>query len=171
MSSLECAETSELEQYLSEKYFDQLVPIVYAVDDAQWHELYLDVLELLYNFPVFGEFFHSKPGEFTELIRLVLAKCQQSTIAQSNGLAYDSQTQATVKKRLDVRYVNLPPIANDVVIKNLRDLGKPQLNKLIVTFGTVMRTSNVNSRELSKKFQCKQCGKQVVCESDISLFN
>ena len=80
MSSLAKADTKELEHYLSEKYFDQLVPIVYAPDDAQWHDLYLDVLELLFNFPVFGEFFHSQPAQFTDLIRLVLAKCQQSTI-------------------------------------------------------------------------------------------
>jgi len=50
--------TSELEDYMYERYFEQLVPIVYAENDCQWHNVYLDVLELLYSFPLFGQLFH-----------------------------------------------------------------------------------------------------------------
>lgn len=65
----------------------------------------------------------------------------------------------------------MPPIQGNIVVKNLRDIRQSQVGKLIITFGTVMRTSNVVSRELRKKFECKQCGFQVVCESDITEFN
>jgi len=59
---------TELEDYLYERYFDQIVPIVFAEDDCQWHNLYVDVLELLYGFPLFGSYFHDKPSDFVELI-------------------------------------------------------------------------------------------------------
>lgn len=42
---------------------------------------------------------------------------------------------------------------------------------MVVIFGTVVRTGNVNSRELLKKFECKQCGLVTVCESDITEYN
>ncbi len=82
-----------------------------------------------------------------------------------------SQTEGSVKSRVDIRFVNVPPIQGNIVVKNLRDIRQSQVGKLIITFGTVMRTSNVVSRELRKKFECKQCGFQVVCESDITEFN
>ena len=68
-----------------------------------------------------------------------------------------SEDYAKVKTRIDVRMINVPPVTGDIVIKSIRDLQRAHINKLIITFGTVMRTSNVNSRELRKKFQCKQC--------------
>ena len=34
-----------------------------------------------------------------------------------------------------------------------------------------MRTGNINSRELKKKFACKSCGKEYICESDIAEYN
>ena len=45
------------------------------------------------------------------------------------------------------------------------------MGKLTILFGTVVRTSNTNCREVMKDFQCKQCQKIHVCESDISEFN
>ncbi len=41
----------------------------------------------------------------------------------------------------------------------------------MIIFGTVVRTGNVHSRELRKLFKCKQCEKEVECESDITEFN
>ena len=40
-----------------------------------------------------------------------------------------------------------------------------------IIFGTVIRTSNINSRELIKDFQCRLCGKRITCKSDISEYN
>lgn len=34
-----------------------------------------------------------------------------------------------------------------------------------------MRTGNVNSRELKKKFKCKQCECEIIAESDVTEYN
>lgn len=75
-----------------------------------------------------------------------------------------------MKERLDIKLINVPP-TKEIVAESIRDLSSQHLNKLIIIFGTVVRTGNVNSRELKKKFACKTCGKQVICESDIAEYN
>jgi DNA replicative helicase MCM subunit Mcm2 (Cdc46/Mcm family) len=67
--------------------------------------------------------------------------------------------------------INVPPISGEIVAESIREINNRMLGKQIIVFGTVMRTGNVNSREIFKKFECKQCGKQVDCESDISEYN
>ena len=51
---------------MHEKYYEQLVPIVFAEDDNPlcWHDVIIDVIEMIYNYPTFGELFHDSPGEF-----------------------------------------------------------------------------------------------------------
>jgi len=75
-----------------------------------------------------------------------------------------------VKERLDIKLINVPP-TKEIVAESIRDLNAGHLNKLIIIFGTVVRTGNVNSRELKKKFACKACGKETICESDIAEYN
>ena len=72
--------------------------------------------------------------------------------------------------RLDIKLINVPP-TNEVLAESIRDLNSRHLNKLIIIFGTVVRTGNVNSRELQKYFKCRQCGEEYVCESDITEYN
>lgn len=64
----------------------------------------------------------------------------------------------------------MPP-TREIVAESIRAVGAQHLNKFIILFGTVVRTGNVQSRELFKEFACRQCGKTVVCESDISEYN
>ncbi len=64
----------------------------------------------------------------------------------------------------------MPP-TKEIVAESIRDLGAKHLNKLIMIFGTVVRTGNVNSRELKKKFVCKACEKEYICESDLAEYN
>lgn len=45
------------------------------------------------------------------------------------------------------------------------------LNKYIIIYGTVVRTGNVNSRELTKKFKCKLCEREYICESEIADYS
>ena len=58
---------------------------------------------------------------------------------------------------LDIKLINVPP-TKEIVAESIRDLSAMHLNKLIMICGTVVRTGNVNSRELTKKFTCKSCG-------------
>ena len=66
--------------------------------------------------------------------------------------------------------INVPP-TKEIVAESIRELSAKHLNKLIIICGTVVRTGNVNSRELTKKFCCKSCGKEYICESDITEYN
>ena len=79
-------------------------------------------------------------------------------------------TSPTVKERLDVKLINVPP-TKEIVAESIRDLGPKHLNKLIIIFGTAVRTGKVNNRELKKKFACKNCGKEYICESDLTESN
>lgn len=69
-----------------------------------------------------------------------------------------------------VKLSNVPP-TKEVVAESIRSVGAEHLNRFIILFGTVVRTGNVHSRELFKEFSCRQCGKTIVCESDISEYN
>jgi DNA replicative helicase MCM subunit Mcm2 (Cdc46/Mcm family) len=73
-------------------------------------------------------------------------------------------------KKLTVKLINVPP-TKEIVAESIRSVGAEHLNKFIILFGTVVRTGHIHSRELFKEFACKQCGKTVVCESDLSEFN
>lgn len=64
----------------------------------------------------------------------------------------------------------MPP-TKEIVAESIRDLGAQHLGKLIIIFGTVVRTGNINSRELKKRFACKSCGKEYICESDLAEYN
>jgi len=76
----------------------------------------------------------------------------------------------SVKIHIDVRLVNVPPLA-DILCRKIRDIKHHQLGKLIIIFGTVVRSGNVNSREVKKKFRCKQCEYEVIADSDITECN
>ena len=67
-----------------------------------------------------------------------------------------------VKHKLDIKLNNVPP-SKEIAPEKIRDLSSHHLGKMIVLFGTVVRTGNVNSRELLKRFECKQCGLVTVC--------
>lgn len=155
-----------------EKYFEQLMPIVFADDDNPvfWHDVTIDVIELIYNHPTFGPLFHDKPVEFVQIMKQVLDVCQDKLLAQmKEGVSY-SEKEGSVKKHIDVRLMNVPPI-QDVLCRNIRDISSSKVGKLVIIFGTVMRTGNVNSRELKKKFKCKACGFETIAESDITECN
>ena len=77
------------------------------------------------------------------------------------------QSDGDLKTHLDICFVQVPPL-RELVCESIRNLGQQHLNKTSIIFGTVVRTSNVNSRELSKEFECKQCGSRVRCYSEIS---
>lgn len=63
--------------YMHEKYYEQLLPIVFSDDDNPvfWHDVTIDVIEMIYSYPSFGELFHDKPGEFILLVKHVLDLC------------------------------------------------------------------------------------------------
>ncbi|CDW77769.1 mcm2 3 5 family protein [Stylonychia lemnae] len=75
-----------------------------------------------------------------------------------------------VKKNLDVKLSMVPP-TKEIVAESIRQVTSEHLNKFIILFGTVVRTGHVHSRELFKKFQCRQCNSEFTCESDITEFN
>lgn len=146
-----------------------MYPIVFAEDESQHYNVSLDVLDLLYNFPQFGSMVHEQPKAFVETMRGMLLKAQENTIQGMQGQSRELN-EPTRKLKVDPRLINVPPCA-EFVTKRIRDLDQRHLNKLVVTFGTVMRCTNVNSRELRKKFQCKNCQKEYICESSIEEFN
>ena len=76
----------------------------------------------------------------------------------------------SIKKNIDVKLTNVPPL-KEVICESIRNLGQYHLNKRTIIFGTVVRTSNINSRELKKDFECKLCSKKFVCESDVTEYN
>ena len=45
------------------------------------------------------------------------------------------------------------------------------MNKYIVIYGTVIRTSNMKNRETKKDFACKNCGKIYTASSDLYEFS
>ena len=97
----------------------------------------------------------------------------QGNIAESllnEPLSYSNNSNPTVKERLDVKLINVPP-TKEIVAESIRDLNAKHLGKLIIIFGTVVRTGNVSSRELKKKFACKSCQKEYICESDLAEYN
>ena len=146
--------------------------VVYAPDDSQYHSVSVDVLDLIYNYPKFGSEWHEKPFEFQQTIEGFLIEAQQRTIQSMNDQqARFEEIEPTVKDKINARFVNVPPVIGDVVLRSIRDIQQQHMNKLVITFGTVMRTTNVNSRELKKKFQCKTCEKKFICESQIDEYN
>ena len=72
--------------------------------------------------------------------------------------------------RLDIKMINVPP-TKEVLAENIRELNSRHLNKLIIIFGTVVRTGNINSRELQRNYKCRACGEEYVCESDVTEYN
>ena len=97
----------------------------------------------------------------------------QGNIAESllnEPLSYSNNSNPIVKERLDVKLINVPP-TKEIVAESIRDLNAKHLGKLIIIFGTVVRTGNVSSRELKKKFVCKSCQKEYICESDLAEYN
>lgn len=64
----------------------------------------------------------------------------------------------------------MPPLP-EVLCESIRGLSQQHLHKISMIFGTVVRTSNVNSRELTKQFECRQCQTRITCHSDISEFS
>lgn len=75
-----------------------------------------------------------------------------------------------LKERIDIKLINVPP-TKEIVAESIRELSARHLNKLIIISGTCVRTGNINSRELKKKFACKSCGCEYICESDITEYN
>ena len=126
------------------------------------------LLDLIYNFPAFGGLFHDYPYEFIAALDCLFRQCQDKIKASESK--QDEQLAWLVKKRLDIKLVNVPP-SSEVVAENIRDLSSKHLNKQIICFGTVVRTGNVRSRELIKKFKCRQCEYEVMVESDITEYN
>ena len=76
----------------------------------------------------------------------------------------------SVKEKLDVKLINVPP-SKEIVCETIREVTARHLNKYIIIYGTVVRTGNVNSRELTKKFCCKLCGREYICESEIADYS
>jgi len=74
------------------------------------------------------------------------------------------------KKNLDIKLAQIPPV-EEIVAENIRNISSVHLVKFISVFGTVVRTSAVNNRELYKEFKCRDCGKLFKCNSEISEFN
>ena len=77
------------------------------------------------------------------------------SMIHNNHKRADSQTEGSVKTKLDVKLINVPPIPGEIVAESIRDLSNKMLGKQIILFGTVLRTGNVNSRELYKNYACK----------------
>ena len=77
MPSTDDPEAEKFIEYMQEKYYEQLLPIVFAEDDNPlcWHDVTIDVIEMIYNYPTFGELFHDNPSEFSTLVKHVLDLC------------------------------------------------------------------------------------------------
>lgn len=127
---------------------------------------------------MFGSMFHDHPSQFDAVLQHLFFHVQ-ITAAESlsrDQIVFSSQQHSvnnnnpTVKERLDIKLINVPP-TKEIVSESIRDLSAKHLNKLIIIFGTVVRTGNVNSRELKKKFACKACEKEYICESDLAEYN
>lgn len=99
------------------------MPIVFFDDDNPvfWHDVTIDVIELIYSYPSFGELFHDKPGEFIQLVKHVLDLCQHKILEGMQDRLDYSEKMGSVKKHIDVRFINVPPI-QDVVCRNIRDI-------------------------------------------------
>ena len=76
----------------------------------------------------------------------------------------------SVKSKLDIKLNNIPPL-KEILCDSIRNLGQNHIEKQSIIYGTVLRTNNVNSRELFKDFECKQCGRIINCQSDITEYN
>ena len=60
----------------------------------------------------------------------------------------------SVKNKLDIKLNNIPPL-KEILCDSIRNLGQNHIEKQSIIYGTVLRTNNVNSRELFKDFECK----------------
>ena len=71
------------------------------------------LLEVIYNYPVFGSMFHDHPKEFIELLKDIFVRCQQKTIdsMHEDKVLFSSQNidQLKIKYRLDIKLNNVPP--------------------------------------------------------------
>ena len=62
----------ELRDYLKERYFEQLVPIVFGEDDSLYYDIIIDLLEMIYRFPMFGSMFHDHPQQFDNILQYLI---------------------------------------------------------------------------------------------------
>ena len=104
-------------------------------------------MELIYKFPAFGGMFHDVPLELDTVLRYLFIQCQDIAAANLSMNQRCSQGEIQTKTRLDIKFINVPP-TSEVLAESIRCLSSRHLNKLIIIFGTVVRTGNVNSREL-----------------------
>jgi DNA replicative helicase MCM subunit Mcm2 (Cdc46/Mcm family) len=167
--SKQIVDDTELLRYIYEEYFVQTYPIVFAEDQSIYYAVSLDILALIYNYPQFGGVFHEEPDLFIQTMKQIFIRVQNLVLQRITKTK--DNNPGSVKNRLDIKLINVPPISGEIVAESIRDINNKMLGKQIIVFGTVMRTGNVNSREIYKKFECKSCGKQVDCESDISEYN
>ena len=70
----------DLVTYFYERYFEQIVPIVYNTEENRYFDIVVDLIEVIYNYPVFGSMFHDHPNEFIDLLRDIFIKCQLKAI-------------------------------------------------------------------------------------------
>lgn len=100
-------------------------------------------MELIYKFPAFGGMFHDVPLELDTVLRYLFIQCQDMAAI---NLSKEKRSPGDIwtKTRLDIKFINVPP-TNEVLAESIRCLSSRHLNKLIIIFGTVVRTGNVNS--------------------------
>jgi DNA replicative helicase MCM subunit Mcm2 (Cdc46/Mcm family) len=70
------------------------------------------------------------------------------------------------KRHIDIRLTNVPPLT-EITLDTIRNLRQCHVNKYIVIYGTIIRTTARKNRETKKDFACKNCGKIYTANSDI----
>lgn len=133
-------------EFLKSSYIDQLAPIMLSEQEHLYYSVDFDLLAFIYEFPHIGSLFHQHSEEFLNFVRHAMITCEVKlldVIPQSETLS--------VKRKLDIKLTHVPPVP-EIVCEFIRNMGQEQLGKIAIIFGTVVRTSNVNSRELIKDF-------------------